>query len=144
MIALDTNILVYAHRTDAPQHEPARAAVERLARSGDRFGVPWPCLHEFLAIATHPRIYDPPSTPDQALQAVHALSGLPAVDLLGEGPDHLATLTDLLASGAVRGPKVHDARIAAICLAHGVRELWTADRDFSYFPALRTRNPLVG
>ncbi|WGX95895.1 TA system VapC family ribonuclease toxin [Nocardioides sp. L-11A] len=143
MIALDTNILVYAHRADAPHHHGARTAVEGIARSGDRFGVPWPCMHEFLAITTHPRIYDPPSSPEQALGAVRALADLPSIALLGEGPDHLAVLSGLLTSGAVRGPKVHDARIAAICLAHGVSELWTADRDFSYFPSLRTRNPLV-
>jgi predicted nucleic acid-binding protein len=74
---------------------------------------------------------------------VQALAGLPTVALLGEGPDHLAVLSGLMSSGVVRGTQVHDARIAAICLAHGVRELWTADRDFTYFPPLKTRNPLV-
>lgn len=81
MKAVDTNILVHAHRADSPHHSPAREALRGLVESGLRWGVPWPC--------------------------------------------------------------VHDARIAAICLAHGVDELLTADRDFSYFPDLRTTNPLV-
>lgn len=65
------------------------------------------------------------------------------VDLLSETSAHLRTLADLLQVSGATGPRVHDARIAAICLDHGVRELWSADRDFSYFPRLRTRNPLV-
>jgi predicted nucleic acid-binding protein len=64
--------------------------------------------------------------------------------LLSESPTHWPTLKPLLKAGRVAGPLVHDARIAALCLQHGVRELWTADRDFSRFPSLRTRNPLLG
>jgi predicted nucleic acid-binding protein len=63
---------------------------------------------------------------------------------LAEGQDHLPRLHRLLLEGQVNGPAVHDARIAAICLSHGVRLLWTADRDFSRYPSLRTLNPLVG
>ena len=71
-------------------------------------------------------------------------SNVADVRLLGESSAHLDILDRLLTTGRVTGPKVHDARIAAICIGHGVSELWTADRDFSYFPELRTRNPLVG
>ena len=143
MIAVDTNILVYAHRADSAHHTAARDALTAAATDERAFGVPWPCVHEFYSIVTHPRIYDPPSTAPEALAAIAALDALPHCAWLGEGGDHLDQLTRLLASGAVRGPKVHDARIAAICLSHGVTELWTADRDFSYFPALRINNPLV-
>ena len=67
----------------------------------------------------------------------------PSVVLLAEGAGYWAVLRTLLANGLAVGPRVHDARIAALCLTHGVRELWTADRDFGRFPALRTRNPLT-
>lgn len=63
--------------------------------------------------------------------------------LLGEGAAHLDLLTAIALSAGVWGPMIHDARIAAICLEHSVRELWTADRDFARFTMLRTRNPLV-
>ncbi len=105
--------------------------------------MPWPCVHEFSAIVTHPRVYDPPSSPADAVRALDDLAQLDGVRFLGEVDDHLALLADLITRSGIAGPKVHDARIAAICLGHGVRELLTADRDFSYFPALRTRNPLV-
>jgi uncharacterized protein len=144
MIALDTNILVYAHRADSPLHAGALAAVERAATGTVPVGVPWACVHEFLAIVTHPRIYDPPSTTAEAWNALDALLDLPHVHLLAEGHDHRGRLRDLVESSGVTGPKVHDARIAAVCSAHGVSELWTADRDFSWFPTLRTHNPLLG
>ena len=144
MIALDTNLLVYAHREDSPHHVSALDLLGDLARGPRDWAIPWPCLHEFLAVVTHPRIYVPPTSADSAVAAVEALVATPRLRLLGEGQDHLRQLAALLASGQITGPRVHDARIAAICLSHGVSELWSADRDFSWFPALKVVNPLVG
>ena len=143
MIAVDTNILVYAHRADSDRHEPARACVRRLAEGRAPWGLPWPCVHEFIGIATHPAIYDPPSTMAQALDQVEAWLASPAVRLLAETRAHWTELKAQLLAGRVRGPAVHDARIAALCRAHGISELWTADRDFGRFPGFATRNPLV-
>ena len=143
MIAIDTNLLVYAHREDSPHHERARKALRGLAEGPRRWTVPWPCLHEFLAIVTHPRIYRPPSSMELALGAVQDLLAMPGMTPIAETDDHPVTIERLLARGGVVGTKVHDARVAAICLCHGVSELWSADRDFSYFPELVARNPLV-
>lgn len=142
MIVLDTNVLVYAHREDAPFHKAAREVVRRLAEGPATWGIPWPCLHEFLAVVTHPRVFRPPSTTAQALAQVEAWAASPTLALLGEESDHVRVLADLMRRGDVRGPQVHDARVAAICLSAGVRELWSVDRDFSRFPGLRTVNPL--
>lgn len=143
MIAVDTNLLVYAHRGDSPWHVAAAAAVTRLAEGRAAWAIPWPCLHEFLAIVTHPRIYAPPTPLDKALAQVDAWLESPALAPLGEGPEHWSALRPLLAAGRVVGPQVHDARVAALCLDHGVAELWTADRDFGRFPDLAVRNPLI-
>jgi uncharacterized protein len=142
VIAVDTNILIYAHRRDSPFHEPAAQSVRDLAEGTQPWVIPWPCVHEFYSIATHPRIYDPPSTADQACAQIGAWLESPSLVLIAEGRTHWATLRQLVIDGKVAGPLVHDARIAALCLAHGVTELWTLNRDFSRFPALRTRNPL--
>ena len=92
---------------------------------------------------THPRIYEPPSTVTQAADQVDAWMASPTLVLLGEPHDHWPTLRRLVETGQVQGPLVHDARVAAICIGHGVHELLTADRDFSRFPSLRSRNPLL-
>jgi toxin-antitoxin system PIN domain toxin len=141
MIAVDTNVLVYAHRSDSQHHVRAVDAMRLLAEGTASWAIPWPCLHEFLAIATHPRIFDPPTKMVRALEQVDAWLGSPAVTVIGEGVDHWTRLQELVVRANVRGPMVHDARIAAICIAAGVTELLTSDRDFSRFSALRARNP---
>lgn len=144
MIAVDTNVLVYAHRRDAPFHDAAARSLRILAESRDPWAIPWPCIHEFLAIVTHPRIYAPPSTLRQALDQLRAWRESSRLQLLSEDDAYFATLDDLLTSGRISGAAVHDARIAALCLRNRVDVLWTADRDFGRFPTLRVANPLVG
>ena len=144
MIAVDTNLLVYAHRQESPWHAAAARRMATLAEGKAAWAIPWPCLHEFLAIVTHPRIFDPPTPLARALDQVAAWLESPSLTLFSEGADYWKVLRDLIAAAKVVGPQVHDARIAALCLQHGVAELWTADRDFSRFPSLEVRNPLVG
>ena len=143
MIALDTNILVYAHREDSAWHDPAYACVSQLAHGRDPWAILWPCVHEFLAIVTHARIYSPPTPLEKALDQVQAWMESPSLVLLCEAEDHWQHLQALLRSARAAGPKVHDARVAALCMANEIAELWTADRDFSRFPALKVRNPLI-
>lgn len=143
MIAIDTNLLVYAHREDSEWHAAAKACLVDLANSRNAWAVAWSSIHEFLAIVTHPRIYDPPTPQAMAFEAIVAWQGSRSLQLLHEGPGYFQKLERLCIDGRIGGGKIHDARIAAICLNHGVTELWTADRDFSLFPELKTRNPLV-
>ena len=143
MIAVDTNVLVYAHRRDSSWHEPARNCVRQLAEGRAAWAIPWPCLHEFLAIATHPRIFSPPTAVADALEQIDAWLESPTLVVLTETELHWSTLKSLLAAGRVQGPRVHDARIAALCVQHGVRELWSADRDFGRFPSVTVVNPMV-
>ncbi|HTG19625.1 MAG TPA: TA system VapC family ribonuclease toxin [Reyranella sp.] len=144
MIAVDTNILVYAHREDSPFHAAAIERLTELAEGPATWAIPWPCLHEFLSIVTHPRIYVPPSPLTRALEQVDAWLGSPTLALLAESATHWSTLRALLVAGRVTGPRVHDGRVAALCRQHGVRELWSADRDFSRFAGLAVVNPLIG
>jgi len=143
VIAVDTNILVYAHREDSDSHETAYRRMGELAEGRETWAIPWPCVHEFLAIVTHPRIFVPPSTLAAAIDQVEAWLESPTLVLLAETDLHWMRLRDVLLAGKVTGPRVHDARIAALCAQHGVRELWSADRDFGRFPDLAVVNPLV-
>lgn len=142
MIAVDTNILVYAHRRDSPFHDPAARCVRQLAEGEQRWGLLWQCVYEFFGIVTHPRIYDPPSSSATALDQIDAWLESPSAVLLAEPDDFWPTLRDQLAKSFVTGPRVYDAHIASVCIAHGIDELWSADRDFSRFPQLRLRNPV--
>ena len=143
MIAVDTNILVYAHREDSPWHEATYARLAELAEGQAEWVIPWPCIHEFLAIVTHPRIYSPPTPLGKAIDQVEAWLESPRLVLLSESEDYWPQLRSVLETGRILGPQVHDARIAALCRQHGVSELWTADRDFGRFPGLKIHNPLV-
>lgn len=144
MIAVDTNVLVHAHRRDSEWHQPAREAIRVLAEGAGAWAIPWPCLYELYAIVTHPKIYDPPSKTAEAIDQIEAWLDSPSLVLLAESGPYRAELLPLLRASQPRGPKVHDARIAALCLHAGVRELLSADRDYSRFPRLATRNPLLG
>jgi predicted nucleic acid-binding protein len=68
----------------------------------------------------------------------------PSLTLLTESEGYWPVLRTLMQEGRIAGPQAHDARVAALCRLHGVRELWTAERDFGRFPGLTVRNPLVG
>lgn len=143
MIAIDTNILVYAHRKDSEWHQPAKAAFDCLYFGSKTWAIPWPCLHEFYSVCTHPKIYSPPSPFMELLEMFSDWNQQKQIRFLHEGPGYLEKLNQLTRNTRVKGARIHDARIAGICLNHGVSELWTADRDFSSFPDLKTRNPLV-
>jgi len=143
MIAVDTNILVYAHRRDAPFHDAAARCVMDLAEGRAAWAIPWPCLHEFLAVVTRPRIFDPPTPLDRAVGQIDVWLESPSLTLLGEGPGYWPLLRELSTTARIAGALVHDARVAAICRFHGVRELWTVDRDFNRFDGVVVRNPLV-
>jgi uncharacterized protein len=143
MIALDANILIYAHREDAPFHKPAVRCLSELAEGRSMWAIPWPCLHEFLAIVTRSGIYRPPTPLAVALDHVDLLLESPTLILLAEADQYWPDLRALLTASRVTGARVHDARIAALCRQHGVRELWSADRDFGRFPGIDVVNPLV-
>ncbi|MDI6774322.1 MAG: PIN domain-containing protein [Verrucomicrobiota bacterium] len=143
MIAVDTNILVAFQRREYAHHEQAVLALTELAEGTAPWAIPWPCVHEFLAIVTNARIFKQPTSVQGAVETVDAWLESPVLRVLGEGPGYWATLRDQVLQGQIGGPRVHDARVAAICLENGARELWAADRDFSRFPKLRCRNPLV-
>ena len=143
MIALDTNVLVYAHRRDNPFHAAAIRQVAELAEGRNAWAIPWACLHEFYAVVTSRRANESATTPAQALEQIDAWRESGSLRVLTETATHHVTLAALLREAHCVGPMVYDARIAAICLDHGVSELITMDRDFARFPALRTRSLLA-
>lgn len=142
MIAIDTNILVYAHRTENEFHQVASELVRDLVEGNRLFAIPWPCIHEFYCVVTHSRLHDPPTPSDQAIDQIEAWISSPSVALLGESGGYWMRLRPVLEESKVRGPMVYDAKIAAICIENGIEEFWTVDKDYSRFSGLKIRNPL--
>ncbi len=144
MIAVDTNVLVYAHRRENPWYTEAKSILRALAEDDAPWAIPWPCCYEFLSTVTNRRIWkEAASTPQEAWRQVAVWTASPSVRLIGETGEFLDILRRFVERPRVTGGVVHDARIAAICVAHGVEALLTLDRDFSLFPELRTRNPIA-
>jgi uncharacterized protein len=139
VIAVDTNILVYAHRRDSVWHTRARDRIAELAESGMRFGVPLHCLVEFYACVT--KYYR--STPEQAIAQIDAWGQAPSFAILSDDLPTWATLRGLLLAGRTHGDHAFDMRIVAVCTRHGVTELWTNDRGISSLPGLFVTNPLI-
>ena len=142
MIAVDSNLLIYSHRADFDHHQAALQLIGQLCEARVPWALPWACVHEFYRVVTQRGLPFTASTPDQAWAAIHSWVRAPSCQLLSEGSAYLAHLQNLIASCQPTGAMIHDAKIVAVCLSHGVSELWTADRDFSRFPSLSTRNPL--
>lgn len=143
MIAVDTNILVYAHRAELPHHAAARALVMQLASGTTPWAIPWPCLYELVKVITHPRVFRPPTPLVDAMALVESLAASPSVVLLGQGPAHLDHLRRAIDDGQPVGSLVHDAHIVALVSEHGVTELLSADRDFRRFRTLSVRDPFA-
>ena len=142
MIAVDTNLLVYAHRRESRFHQTCTELIRSLAEGELRWAIPWPCIYEFFSVVTNPRICkDNASSPAEAGRQIQAWLRSPTLMLLNENETFGAVLLPLIQHPRVRGPIVHDARIAALCLAHGVEVLLTKDRDFQLFPRLVCKDP---
>lgn len=139
MIAVDTNVLVYAHREEMAQHAVASDALRSLAEGDEPWAVPVFVLGEFLRVVTHPRIFSPPSSRGDATDAVNAVLASPTVQVLESGPRYWPLLQAAMDEGDATGNLVLDAEIVAVCREHGVSELLSADRDFRRFPSIGLR-----
>ena len=141
MIAIDTNLLVYAHRSRTPEHARARKAIERAAGASAGWGVAAASVTAFWAVATHPASEGKPSTPKQAAAFMAALVDAGAQIWLpgsGFGERLLQTASDL----GVVGSRVFDLQIALTVFEGGATELWTHDARFVKLPGLRLHDPL--
>ncbi len=137
MIAVDTNVLVYAHREELAKHAAARARLIALAEGDALWGIPVFCLGEFLRVVTHPRLFDPPHTPAEACEALERVLASPSARILLPGERFHTLLDARVREADVRGSLVFDAQIAALCDEVGVSALLTEDRDFARFRGLR-------
>lgn|SRR6516162_7625907 len=141
MKLLDVNVLVYAHREDAPRHSDYRNWLQQLLSGPEPFGVADLVLSGFLRIVTHPGIFDPPTDPELALRFVQTIREAAEPVLIGPGPGHWSIFTRLVRESGCRGNLIPDAFLAAIAIESGCTWI-TTDRDYSRFNGLDWRHPL--
>lgn len=139
--SVDVNVLLYASDTSSPKHAEAIRFLKQRASDPDLFCIAWPTLIAFLRIATHPLVFAQPLSPDDALGNVESLLSLPRVRMLSEGEGFLEVYREVTAPFPVRGNLVPDAQLAALLRQHGVRRLYTVDRDFRKFDFLEVADP---
>ncbi|MBI3928873.1 MAG: PIN domain-containing protein [Armatimonadetes bacterium] len=141
--SVDANILLYASDQSSDRHHAAQTFLRRCAQGSDLFFLGYPTLMSYLRIATHPGIFPRPLTPDEAWQNVCSLAGSPNVRLLAEEQGFLDLYQEVLQAQPIRDNLVPDAHLATLLRQHGVRLLYTCDRDFRRFEFLQVRDPFV-
>lgn len=133
MIAVDTNVLVHAHRGEMPLHTVALERLRSLAEGGTPWALPAFCIGEFVRVVTHPRVFTPPTELATALTFLERLLDSPSVRLLLPGPTFPTIFAEACRAGSVAGNLAFDAQLVAVCREHGVTEILTEDRDFARF-----------
>lgn len=141
MIAIDTNLLVYAHRAESKESFASQCAIEQAATSSRGWGIPAPCVAEFWRVVTHPRAVRP-STPKEAHRFLLGLTDAGA-QFLTPGRGFSERLLELAVALQLRGETLFDCQIALTCRDAGADEIWTNDAGFIHIPGLRVRNPLA-
>jgi len=142
MILTDVNVLVYAHRSDAPNHAAYREWLEKLINGDQAYGFSDLVLSGFLRIVTHPRVFNPPSDLTSALAFVEAIRSQPNAVPITAGERHWEIFKNLCEIAEVKGNLIPDAYLAALAIESG-SEWVTTDRDYSRFPGLKWHHPLT-
>ena len=142
MLLPDVNVLIYAHFEDAvPNHIEYARWLTELATGTEDFALSVLVLSGFVRIATNPRVFESPSTPETAFAFVSSLTERPTARIVGPGPDHMAILEQLCRQAGATGKLVADAQHAAIAMEHDCTMVST-DSDFGRFPGLSWHHPL--
>jgi len=142
VIAVDTNLLVYAHRSATPQHAGARKALERAAQSPLGWGFPLPVVAEFWSVVTHPQASRRPSTPEEARQFIRALTSVGA-QIWTAGPGFAERLMEMATRLGVSGVRMFDLQISLMAGEGGARQFWTHDARFMAIPGMKIHDPLT-
>ena len=139
---VDVNVLLYASDRESPFHDAAATFLRERAEDPDIFCLTWPVIMGYLRLATHPRLFERPLAPRAAVDNIAALLGLPRCRVVSEPEHFLELYRDIAIEVAARGNLVPDAHVAALARAHGIRTIYSHDRDFRKFPFMRVVDPV--
>jgi len=143
MIAVDSNLLIYAHRSRVPEHTASRQALQRAAEHPAGWGIPLPCLAEFWTVVTHPRASGRPSTPAEAAGFLRNLTRSGQAAIWQPAPGFSTRLLQAAEQADVSGVRIFDLQIALIASEAGAQEIWTHDKNFRPLPGLSLHDPIA-
>lgn len=141
--AVDANLLLYASDESSTLHDRAIALLDEIAMGPEIAYLFWPVAMAYLRIATHPAIFARPLSHADARANLESLLSLPHVQAVGEGDAFWARFREVADDLRPTGNLVPDAHIVALMLSHGVRTIWTRDRDYRSFAGIRVRDPFA-
>lgn len=141
MIAVDSNVLIAAHRGEHPDHETALRRLTEFAEGEAPWGLPVFCVAEFVRVVTHPRVFSPPSALGVACAFIDRLLASPSLRLLLPTDQFWDSLRRVAIDAGTGGNLIFDAQIATVCRDAGVRRLLSYDRDFARFAFLTLERP---
>lgn len=142
MIAIDTNILIYAHRSSSPENRAAQGAIQNALDDPRGCGISSPSISEFWSVVTHPAAAARPSTPGEARRFLAALIEDVGLSVWLPGPGSGPRLSRLAEKLAIRGTRIFDLQIALTAFDNGATEIWTHDRAFVAVPGMTVKDPL--
>ena len=143
MLAVDTNVLVYAADAGSQFHEPCRDWLEQQRRRPDAWYTTWPILYEFLRVTTHPRVLRRPWRASSAWEFVAALLASPGLGILVPTLRHADVANQVISEMPhLAGNIVHDTHTAVLMREHGIKQICTRDTDFHQFAFLEIIDPL--
>lgn len=142
MIAFDTHLLVYTHRSGYAEHRAARRACEKATQDLRGWGIPLPCIAEFWNVVTHPSCLGGPSPAKEAKEFLQAMIVENGASVLHPHEGFWERLCRLAADLRVHGPRIFHLQIALTAFENGASEIWTHDRNFTTLPGLQVYDPL--
>lgn len=140
---IDVNILLYASDSASAPHAKAHEFLRRCATGGEVFCLAWVTLMSYLRMATHPSIFGKPLTHDQAARNVEALMSAAHCRVIGEQDGFWDVYREVTGAVPTRGNLVPEAHLASLLRQHGVKTIYTHDKDFRKFDFLQVRDPLI-
>ena len=142
MIAIDTNLLVYAHRKDTSEHKAARKAIEYASNSSSGWGIALPCIAEFWMVVTHPSSTGGASTPSAARDFLESLIESGDGVIWSPSSDFWRRFVNAGNENNISGARIFDLQIAMIAYENGAAEIWTHDKKFRSLPGLKVVDPI--
>ena len=131
--------LIHVHRVESEWHEAAVARLVALGEGAERCALPVFCVTEFMRVVTHKRVFNPPSTVEQAADFIDTVVASPSCEIARPGAGFLEWLLTTAREADSHGNLMFDAQIAAVCREHGIERVLTNDSDFERFGALQVQ-----